>query len=154
MTREEIKKLVENLLVKMDFIGEVVVAETETLLKISVTIQNDQSLLIGHDGINLAAFQHLVRLLARSKTLQEGEMHKEIYLDVNQYWQEKEKKLSHDALDKAKNVLETGEEYLFPPMDAHNRKVIHGAVIGMDRIQSESIGNGRERRVRLYRIEL
>ena len=109
-------------------------------------------MLIGHDGLNLAAFQHLVRLIAK-RSLKEDEISKDLYIDVNHYWEEKEKRLSLDAVERAKEVISTGGEYIFPPMDAHNRKVIHGAVMSMNNIQSESIGSGRDRRVRLYKVD-
>mgnify|MGYP001569787173 CR=1 FL=1 len=146
---EQIKQLVGNLLEKLSFQGTVEVAETEQSYQIQIRLETDQSVLIGQAGAHLQALQHIVRLLLR-KQLSEEETLKEIYLDVNGYWEEKEKKLTDEAQARAEVVLATGEEQILPFMESHDRRVIHAALVAMEGVQTESFGVGRERRMRIF----
>lgn len=146
---EQIQKSVTELLEKLSFQGSVEVIENSHSYQIQIKLDTDQSLLIGQAGAHLQAFQHVVRLLLRKQRGQEEDI-KEVYVDVNGYWEEKEKKLSNEAQDRARTVLATGEEQILPFMESHDRKVIHAALVSMEGIQTESFGIGRERRMRIF----
>ncbi len=151
--QEQITAIVENILEKLSFNGEVIVTENEYSYQVQITISTDQSLLIGQGGLNLAALQHIIRLICR-KTHQEVQDEKEIHVDINNYWKEKERKLTQEVHERAEKVSNTGEEYIFPPMEAHDRKIVHAAAIGFNNVRTESIGSGRNRQVRLFKEAL
>lgn len=150
---EHIKDIVTKLLENLDFTGEVQVVENEFSYQVQVEVHTDQSFLIGQGGLNLAAFQHILRLLCRKLVFGQAEA-KEIHLDINGYWKDKEQKLSQEARERAQGVLETGTEYIFPPMESHDRKIIHSAVVSFSGVQTESVGTGRNRQVRLFQAAL
>ena len=64
-----IEAVVKELLEKMGFLPQVTVAkEAEELFACRIELSEDQNFLIGQYGVNLAAIQHLVRILVRRKT--------------------------------------------------------------------------------------
>lgn len=146
---EQTKQLVQGLLKQLSFEGFVEVTEEQSQYRIAITVESDQSLLIGQAGAHLAALQHIVRLLLR-KLLQDEGLAREIYLDVNGYWKEKEQKLADEARARAATVLATGEEQTLPFMESHDRKIVHAALVSMEGVQTESSGVGRERRMRIF----
>lgn len=148
-TTEQIQQRVTELLEKLFFQGTVEVLENSCSYQIQIRLEVEPSRLIGQAGSHLAALQHIVRLLLRKELGQEENL-KEIYLDVNGYWEEKEKKLSLEAQDRARAVLTTGEEQILPFMESHDRKIIHAALASIEGIQTESFGIGRERRMRIF----
>jgi spoIIIJ-associated protein len=148
---EQIQQIVEELLTKLSFSGTVQVVESEQSYQIQIRLESDQSLLIGQAGAHLAALQHLVRLMLRKQIAQEESL-KEVYLDVNGYWEEKEKKLADEARARAAEVLATGEEQILPFMEAHDRRVVHAALVSVEGVQTESFGTGRDRRMRIFTV--
>jgi len=127
------------------------VFESDQSYQIQIKLEVDQSILIGQAGAHLAALQHIVRLLLRKSLGSQVEVSKEVYIDVNGYWREKERKLTEEAKERAQQVLTTGDEQVLPFMEAHDRRIIHGALVDIEGIQTESFGVGRERRIRIFR---
>jgi spoIIIJ-associated protein len=148
---EDLQKIVEKLLSELSFAGKIAVTEDEYAYHVRIDLVSEQSLLIGQAGSHLAAFQHLVRLIFRKlNTTKEG-YSKDVRVDVNGYWQEKKDKLSQEAKSRASEVVISGNDYIFAPMEAHDRKIIHDALALVEGIQTESFGSGRERSVRVFR---
>ena len=149
---EQIEQIVKELLRKLSFENtQVEVFEGDQSYQIQIKLEAEQSILIGQAGVHLAALQHIVRLLLRKSLGAQAEASKEVYIDVNGYWQEKEKKLIEEAKERAQQVLTTGDEQVLPFMEAHDRRIIHGALVGIEGIQTESFGIGRERRMHIFR---
>lgn len=82
---------------------------------------NDANILIGRNGENLLALQHLIRILARRKD-------KELIpfnLDINNYRKEKGEKLQGIAKIAAEKARKTKKRIILRPMPAYERRLVH-----------------------------
>lgn len=104
---------------------------------------DDISFLIGRRGVILYSLQHLLRLYIRRS------IDEEVYLilDINGYREEKEKKLVVQANKAAVRVKNTGRKFIFRPMPAALRRVIHKALENNPEVVTYSEGKEPRRRV-------
>lgn len=102
--------------------------------------------LIGFEGENLKAFQHLLGLMLVKKFKEPASFFNFVF-DINNYQKEKEDYLAALAKNTAHRVLETQKPEELEPMSAFERRLIHVAVEKVAGVKSESVGEGEERRV-------
>ena len=115
--------------------------------RIRVTASVDEAgFLIGKDGENLRALQHVFQLMFIKKTM-EPLISGGLILDVNNYYKEKENYLQALAKNTAQKVLETKKPAVLDPMPAYERRIIHLTIEGIEGVSSESSGEGTERRI-------
>lgn len=111
----------------------------------SVEIQTDESgYLIGKRGLNLAAFQHIFRIIIRKKTT--DKIH--FTVDINNYRQDKKQeitRIAREALDKLQR--ENLTEITLPPMNGFERRIVHMELEGIEGITTESIGLDFNRKI-------
>jgi spoIIIJ-associated protein len=105
--------------------------------------RGDSKLLRGQRGVGLFSLQHIVQMIARSKF---GE-HPRFAIDVNGYWKEKRDHLRRDAEEAAHEAVSTGRPVSMRPMFPYERKVVHAVLADNDRVETESLGRGEDRRV-------
>jgi len=111
---------------------------------ITVEIQlEDSRYLIGKHGTNLAALQHLLRVMIKKKT------DEKIYfkVDVNGYRQEHEQSIKRLASETAQKVLQDKKSMVLPPMNAYERRLVHTVLTDFEGIRTESMGEGEDRKV-------
>lgn len=114
---------------------------------------NDAGRLIGFKGENLTSLQLLInQMMSREPVLSgsksktgEAEGFKRVILDVSGWRQNKEKELAEKALEWANQVKEGGQEMELEPMPSWQRRIIHMSIQEIDGVESESIGEGRDR---------
>lgn len=102
--------------------------------------------LIGHDGENLKALQHILGLMISKKIGQSLNSFNFVF-DINNYQKEKEDCLMALAKNTAYRVLETKKNIELNPMSAAERKIVHLTIEKIEGVKSESLGEGEERRV-------
>ncbi len=142
-----IEKSAKNILNKMGFSCEITIEKNSIdeqknyICNIETTV--DSNFLIGRDGDNLRALQHLVRLVVRKQT---DELVKFI-LDINSY--KKEKNISIVELTKslAEQAVKEKRSITMKPMSAYERRLVHMEATKNDDIHTESIGERGNRRV-------
>lgn len=147
---EESKKILEEvtkeILEKMGIKASVCIAtnalDDQNSLIVEIDTQ-DSSFLIGKRGINLAAFQHICRLLTRKKL---GEV-LNFSIDVNNYRQKQQEHIVQTTQQAIEETLKTGKPIELQPMNAFERRLVHMEASESDKIETESIGEGEERRV-------
>ncbi len=145
MHAEEIKKIIEELVSKLNLSLErieVVGLDKEPKFLIST---KDARLLIGKNGETFSAFTHIVRKMVEKKFLSEGKVL--FSVDVNGYQDQKVREMYAKIqvlVDRAR-MLQTGVE--LSPMPAYERMMVHEALANMNDITTESVGEGKERRV-------
>ncbi len=101
----------------------------------------DAGRLIGFKGENLTSLQLLInQMMSRN-----GEEFKRVILDVSGWRKNKESELAEKATEWAGQVKESGEQMELEPMPSWQRRIIHMSVEGLDGVESESIGEGRDR---------
>lgn len=152
-----IKQIISNLLAKMGFETDIDIDATDQE-DIMVNIQTDEAgFLIGQAGANLQALQHLTRVLVNKKiNLQLGDQADaankimppvQFIIDVNNYRKNRTDLLKELALNMASQALSEKNPLFLQPMSAYERRIIHVSLAGHDQIDTESTGQGEERRV-------
>src|SRR3989344_2409134 len=119
-----IEEVVTELLQKMEFDASVtVLAEdgTEDTFLCAVRVTQDQNILIGQYGTNLAAIQHLVRAILHKKI----EKRLNVIVDINDYFSQKRALLEQEAGKAAQEALRDSSPVALRPMLAYERKIIH-----------------------------
>lgn len=104
---------------------------------------DEANILIGHNGENLQALQHLIRVL----TKRTNEELISFILDVNNYKKEKEEKLSNLARLAATKARETGKRIVLRPMSSYERRIIHLFLASESDLKTESEGVEPDRRI-------
>ncbi|MGC8970773.1 MAG: protein jag [bacterium] len=104
---------------------------------------DDVSFLIGRKGVILYSLQHLLRLYIR-RSIDEEVM---VTLDINGYRAEKERKLVFLARKAAFRVKKTGKRFVFRPMPAALRRIIHKTLENNPEVITYSEGKEPKRRV-------
>jgi spoIIIJ-associated protein len=143
---EIIKEMVAELLLRLGFEASIEVTEQEGLPNnffCMARVEKDQNFLIGQYGTNLAAVQHLVRVMLHKKIADRIN----IIVDVNDYFLEKKELLEKEAERAAKEALENGISVALRPMLPYERKIVHSYLSLNSNITTESIGKGEERKV-------
>ncbi|MCX7795902.1 MAG: KH domain-containing protein [bacterium] len=104
---------------------------------------DDISFLIGRKGVILYSLQHLLRLYLR-RSMDEEVM---VTLDINGYRADKERKLVFLAKKAAFRVKKTGRKFVFRPMPAALRRIIHKTLENNPEVITYSEGKEPRRRV-------
>lgn len=80
---------------------------------------------------------------------EQGESSSRQESDEKEELSEKDFQLRQQALDSSKEVRRWGESVTLPPMNAHDRRMIHITLEGETDIQTESLGDGNFKSVRI-----
>lgn len=139
----KIKKHSKELLLKLGFDVEPIISEKDEIIYINLQI-DEPGLLIGRGGEGLEALQHVLRLLIM-RDEEVGLVN--IILDISGYRDKKVENIKKLARDKAYMVLSTGIEETLPEMSSYERRVVHMVCTNIADIETESVGEGKERRV-------
>ena len=105
----------------------------------------DSGLLLNQGGELLDALQQILNQ-AYGRNLPKGQR---IVCDANNYRAARESELRAMADHAARQVRATSSPFVFGPMDASERRVIHLSLADEDDLVTESIGEGHARRLRV-----
>ena len=105
----------------------------------------DAELLQSEGGELLEAMQHLANQVF-GRALPEGQR---LFCDVNSFRATREAELRAMAQHAAQRVRSTGAEFLFAPMNANERRIIHLTLAESDDLSTESVGEGAQRKLRV-----
>lgn len=145
--KKVLKETTEDVLEKMDMKGNVFIvtdAMPDNEESLCIQIQSkDSGFLIGKSGNNLFALQHLIRILV-SKKLEEKI---NFIVDVNSYVENQREDIIDKASSAIREVEKTGKEIELAPMNSYERRLVHIKVSQKETVESESLGEGFERRV-------
>jgi len=112
----------------------------------SINTRENAKLLIGKNGENLRSLEHLVRIIS-SKNIPEGDTLGPVSLDVNDYRKIRASYVVELAKDVVSRVRNTQKPEALSPMTAYERKVVHTELAAYPDINTESIGEGPNRRI-------
>lgn len=148
MSREQqeiVRDIAKDLIEKMGFTSsvEVVPSPSSQELICSIQVVDGQNFLIGQYGMNLAALQHLIRILVRRRL----ESKFDIIVDINNYYTEKKQLLEREAERAAEEALQKNISVTLRPMLPYERKIIHTFLLKKSSVSTESAGLGDERHV-------
>lgn len=105
----------------------------------------DLPLLLGHNAELLDAFQYIARR-AFADAVADG---LQIDFDANGYREARHQELELMAQKAAEKVRLTKVPFVFDPMNAQDRRIVHMALVDMAGIRTESEGEGQMRRVKI-----
>lgn len=105
----------------------------------------DNGLLLNQGGELLDAVQQILNQ-ALGRDLPKGQR---IVCDADNYRAAREAELRAMAVHAARQVRTTSSAFVFGPMDANERRVIHLALAEESDLHTESIGDGNARRLRV-----
>ena len=133
---ETVKKIIIDLLKSMGFDAEVYerLEEGRTVFNIKT---RDAQLLIGKQGANLEAFQHVVKILFRK---QAGDDRFPFAIDVDDYKDQRTLYLKELARKAAHHVRQTKKAVSLEPMPAYERRVVHSYLSLYNDISTHSTG--------------
>ncbi len=106
----------------------------------------DLTMLIGPRGETLDALQFLGRLMVAHQLHRRANF----VVDVEGYRQRRVQALTRLAERMADKARQRGEPISLEPMTAYERRIIHMALRGAPDVYTESAGEGKQRRVRIY----
>ncbi|MDR3215169.1 MAG: KH domain-containing protein [Bacilli bacterium] len=112
-----------------------------------VAINTDKNgLIIGVNGKNLYALETLVKQMMANK------YHHRFFikLDVNNYFKDKEQKLTRLAYKLAAEVGKTKLDLKLDPMPNYDRKIIHKVLKEVHYVNTKSYGEGKERHLIIH----
>lgn len=135
---EQILETIKKLLELMNFDDAETVFNQESN-RFSITI-SDISLLEDLP-LFLKDFEYVVNLISQKATLER------IYLDINNYRLEREKLIVELAKAAAQRAVLNKEEIQLPPLNDYERRLVHLEIANHPDLTTESVGEGRQRRV-------
>jgi spoIIIJ-associated protein len=118
-----------------------VTGEDEENVYLEITGDDELGLLIGKGGQTLAAFQHLVGLLAN----RDQPERKRILLDAQGYRARRERSLQALAQNAARQVRDTGREVTLSGLNARERRIVHLTLKDDPDVQTRSEGEESNR---------
>lgn len=147
ITKSEIKKQLKNFfnelskLMNVTIESEINITE-DNIYNINLVTSNN-SILIGKEGKTLDAIQCLLRQISQNDLQNKIK----INVDISNYKYEQTKKLEKNIKNIAKEVLKTKVDTSLDPMNSYNRRIVHTIVSEFSDLETESIGEGKERHV-------
>jgi spoIIIJ-associated protein len=99
--------------------------------------------LIGHRGDTLRAIEYLLNQMVKAH---DG-LSPRVVVDVAGYKEAQRQALVELARETADRVKETGAEEELRPMNPADRRIVHMALRDIDGVQSQSRGDGHDRRI-------
>ncbi len=139
---EKIKNLTQKLLDFLEVDATFKIEEKEGLFNIDLQTENS-GVLIGYHGETLSAIQLILSMMV-FRDLSEWPR---IIVNIGDYRQRRQEALERMAASACQKVKFSGSEYELPAMSAAERRLIHIALASNPDVETESRGEGRERRV-------
>lgn len=162
MTSDEIKKIIHELLMRMNIAVERIdVSEADGRERFAVK-SSDSHLLIGTKGAHLFALNHLVKKIAAKTDAAEkalpnrapgqhlpggAERERQFQIDVNDYQTTAAENLKNLAAIMGGRARSFKANVELEPMSSYERMIIHSFFQDAPDIKTESIGEGERRRV-------
>lgn len=140
----QLSEILDNLLGMLLLEGSYEIEEADDSFIVSIETK-DAGRLIGARGESLDALQLLVNQMAARKIGEES--FKRVVIDVENWKKQKEDELTSMAKSRAEEVLTGKKEIELEPLPAWQRRIVHMTVSEIKGVESESIGEGRDRHI-------
>ncbi len=148
--KQQIIEIAKDILKRVGFEAEIKIigAKDGALPVVSIESDKDLSMLIGRNGQNLSAFEHIARLVV-AKKLGAGatQEEKNFVVDINDYRKSKAQYVLDLARQAAGRVIGNQRAETLLPMSSYERRLVHTELASFTEIQTESIGEEPRRRV-------
>ena len=141
---EKLSDILDNILGLLLLEGSYEITEEDEGFFVSIDTK-DAGRLIGARGEFLESLQLLTNQMMSPKG--KDETFKRVVLDVSGWRKQKEEELSQKAKEWAKQVLDSKQNLELEPMSSWQRRVIHMVIGEMAGLETESVGEGRDRHI-------
>ncbi|MBS3921274.1 MAG: KH domain-containing protein [Deltaproteobacteria bacterium] len=141
---DTVRQMMERLLEVMGMKTEVKASERGEDLYVDIT-GDREGVLIGKHGRTLDSLQFLFNRMV-NKQLKEGV---KIYIDVNGYKAKRTDSLTKMAARLGEKVKRNGKSLTIGPLNSHDRRIIHLALKEDPTLDTESLGEGEMKRIRI-----
>ncbi|MDO8495559.1 MAG: R3H domain-containing nucleic acid-binding protein [bacterium] len=141
-----VKNIVKDVVSQLGYEATLEVLPNEkdpTLKVISIYSPDDLSMLIGKNGQNLKAIEHITKVIAFKKA--PGQIN--FALDINDYRKSRAKVIVKSAVEVANRVRDNKKAEALVPMSSYERRLVHIELASYPDIETESIGEEPQRRV-------
>lgn len=108
----------------------------------NIEVNEDSSFIIGQYGVNLQALESILRIIIFKKGITDR-----FFIDINGYREEKKRNIQRLALSLADQVARDKKPQILKPMNAFERREVHMLLEKDDRVETESVGFGEDRKV-------
>ncbi len=143
--KETIEQILEHLSISARFKG---VEEMNNGEIVRFVVETEEPhLLIGENGKILMAFNHLVKKISEVHCARNNIEPMNFIVDVNNYQERRIQDIKNKAHIMAERARFFKSNVELIPMNPYERMIIHTLFSDSGDIETESIGNGRERRV-------
>lgn len=105
----------------------------------------DLPLLLGHSAELLDAMQYITRRVFADEVAEGAQ----IDFDASGYREARQHELELMAQKAAEKVRTSRVPFVFDPMNAQDRRIIHNALVDLPGVRTESEGDGQMRRVKI-----
>ena len=147
IAKSEIKKQLKNFFNELSKLMNVTIESEINIIDDNIyninLVTSNNSILIGKEGKTLDAVQVLLRQIVQNDLQNKIK----INVDISNYKYEQTKKLERNIKNIAKEVLKTKIDTSLDPMNSYNRRIVHTIVSEFSDLETESIGEGKERHV-------
>ena len=137
---------VKNIIAPMNVACEVSVREEmagdKEIVVASISAPEDAKFLIGKNGQNLQALEHVVRSLFLKK-----DQTTTLFVDVNDYKKTRANHVATLAKEAVLRVRNTQKAEALTPMSPYERRIVHMELASISDITTESIGQEPQRRI-------
>lgn len=138
------KKYIEDILSFFGLNTDVQARQAEDrVIELSVPSTHLNGFLIGQRGDTLRSLQFMVNTALRAQ----GHDDYRVSLDIADYKRHRQDRLAEQVEKWVDEVKKSGEAMELRPMNAADRRVVHQVVGEDSKVTSESLGEGRDRRV-------
>ena len=140
---EEARRWTEQLLGAMGFEAKVSARAEADRVDVTAEVSTDEELLTGAKGEVRQALQHLLnRMINRGDS---SRYH--LQLEINDFWQRRERELEELARSMADDALARGGEVLTEYLNAQERRIIHVTLREDARVRTYALGTGMIKRI-------
>lgn len=113
------------------------------VLPVNIRTEMDAKLLIGKNGQNLSALEHIIRA-ASYRSMDDSPR---VVIDVNDYRQSRAEQVVQMVRQVVSRVRDTRRSQALLPMSPHERRIVHMELASYTDVASESTGEDPNRRV-------
>lgn len=139
---ETIKRIISPMNVACEVSVREEMAGNKEIVMAAISAPEDAKFLIGKNGQNLQALEHVVRslLLKKDQTMT-------LFVDVNDYKKSRANHVATLAKEAVERVRNTQRAEALVPMTPYERRIVHMELASISDVTTESIGQEPSRRI-------
>lgn len=141
-----ITEIIKRIIAPMNVVCEIAVREEnfgdKKIVFASISAPEDAKFLIGKNGQNLQALEHVVRSL-----LLKQDQGLALFVDVNDYKKSRANHVATLAKEAVLRVRNTQKAEALTPMSPYERRIVHMELASISDVTTESIGQEPQRRI-------